>query len=121
LSNYFLTIYSPKFLGNGIAYGGSWAGFYARTEKFVLNNQHVLEKMSGDMQYVGKDYKVHSSFVIYNEFDEKSKPLATLSPQSTITIVAAYKDQWVLIKSSNGILGWAKITNISLENFTMAG
>ncbi len=118
-------IQSPKILGNGIVYGTRWYGYYAKSLKYILYNKHILEEVKIDMNFVGKEYKVQKVFNIHNEFAEKSSVIAQVAEKSTITIVANYKDEWLLIKTSNGILGWAKFNTVwqgeCLENFSMAG
>jgi hypothetical protein len=115
-------IYS-NILGNGIVYGGSWGGYYPKTKKYVLTKDHKLDEVVADYYSVNKEYKVAKSFEIFTQFDEKSKVLANVAEKSTITIVAETKDRWVLIKTSNGLLGWAKIDTVCgmLENCTFAG
>lgn len=116
---------SPKILGNGIAYGIQWHGYYAKSLKYILSSKHILEEVKIDMSFVGKAYKVEKVFNIHNEFAENSKIIAQVAEKSTITIVANYKGEWLLIKTSNGILGWAKLNTVwlgaCLENFGMAG
>lgn len=113
----------PKILGNGIAYGGSWAGYYAKTQKYVLQKTHTLEAVVTDYDFVNQEYKVAKSFELLTQYDPNSKVIANVAAQSTITIIATYKGNWLMIKTSNGLLGWIKLetAQTSLLNLVMAG
>jgi len=109
----------PTFFGNGIIHVKSWMGFWSKTEKYVLHKgTRSLKRVSQEFYSVGIEVIVKDSFPIYKT--RKGKQLvAYLKPISNINILVCdpssedYSSHWYLIKSSPGLIGWAKLGSFS--------
>ena len=117
----------PDFPGNGVVYVDDWMGFWARTDKYVLNPQtHVLECILQELYYVNYEIFVKESFPIVKSPTDKTV-IANLKPGSRAKILACdfpterkdvfydYEERWYLIKSESGICGWAQEKTIRFK------
>jgi hypothetical protein len=119
--------------GVGFVYTVDWMGFWSRTEKFALNSKtHLLARVPQELYNVAieLDGKVKNVECVVREafpiFSARTgnQVLATLAPKSTIQILAcdpsprvkradgsvdSYSCAWYLIRSSTGLLGWARL------------
>ena len=103
----------PTFYGNGIVNVDSWMDFWAKRDKYVLNNKtRKLDHVPQDLYYVGVEANVRETFPIYRT-KSKSDIVANLKVNSTCLILvcdtspAKNTENWYLIKSSSGLVGWA--------------
>ena len=116
--------------GNGILYDNTWMGFWSKIDKYQLDNAGKLAQMHQAGHYVGVKAKVKQSFAIFQD-QALSKHIAFLGKNSDIEILLwapentarSYEDEVYLIKSSAGLVGWAKWSEISskLEGIPYAG
>lgn len=104
--------------GNGIIIADQWMGFWTRKEKFVLDDTtKKLKAVPQQFYFVGVEAKVKKSFPIFRTRTSK-EVVANLMEGSTVLFVASdlssgeYGDEWYLIRSKTGLLGWAKIAAI---------
>jgi hypothetical protein len=101
----------PAFTGYGIVYVHDWWGFWGKTDKYVLDEKtHRLRLVPQELHWVGVTGTVRASVSIY-ETREKPAIVASLEPGSKALIVANAGD-WYLIKSSTGLLGWMKESEV---------
>lgn len=105
--------------GNGIVLVDSWAGFWPKREKFTLDSKKKkLVATPQDLYWVGVDAQVKKSFPIQRSRTD-SQVVANVAPGSKLTVVASAPDpknerkDWYLIKTSTGLMGWAKMETIS--------
>lgn len=107
----------PVFPGNGIVYVDNWMGFWSKRERYVLDRKkRVLKLVPQELYYIGQKVKVKKSFPLMQK-RKGEKVLARLRLQSEILIIACahiysgakYSENWYLIKSSTGLLGWARL------------
>lgn len=105
----------PEFPGNGIVYVDDWMGFWKKKDKYVLDRENrTLKLIPQELYNVDVEGSVLTSFPICQN-RAGSKILADLAAGSKITILACdpsnpdYDEQWYLIKTETGLLGWAKL------------
>jgi len=115
--------------GNGIILSEQWMGFWIRKEKFVLDDAtKKLKAVPQQFYFVGVEAKVKKSFPIFRTRTSK-EVVANLMEGSTVLFVVSdlssgeYGDEWYLIKSKTGLLGWARIAAIqeNVEGLPWAG
>lgn len=104
--------------GNGIILADQWMGFWIKKEKFVLDDTaKKLKAVPQQFYFVGVEAKVKKSFPIFRTRTSK-EVVANLMEGSTVLFVASdlssgdYGDEWYLIRSKTGLLGWANIARI---------
>jgi len=109
----------PTFLGNGEVLVGDWMGFWEKKDMFVLDKKSKkLKLLPQEFYFVGQKAKVKVGFPIYEKRKE-SKIVANLQPSETIIILLYdpserdYLSGWYLIKTSKGLLGWARLRAFS--------
>ncbi|QRN93327.1 hypothetical protein JRI60_29510 [Archangium violaceum] len=105
--------------GNGIVLSDSWMGFWNRREKYTLDRKAwKLNLVPQELYYVGAEASVKQSFPIVRSRTD-SAPVANLAQGSKIQVLAAPpigpkdKEPWYLVKSSTGLLGWARQRDLS--------
>jgi len=116
----------PKFFGNGIVIVKDWMGFWAKKEKYVLNQKaRTLQLIPQDLYYVGIETTVRQSFPICRT-REDSTVVVDLEPKSKVIVLLCdpspthckeemrdviddYYCDWYFIKSETGIVGWARL------------
>jgi len=101
--------------GNGIVLVDEWVGFWKRRDKFVLDAKKAqLRKVEQDVYWVGQEATVKKSFPLQRSRTD-SAVVANLAPDTKVLVVAAAPpsaqgpNDWYLIKSSTGLMGWARI------------
>jgi len=107
----------PDFSGNGIVMVGNWMGFWTQKEKYVLDKkERMLKPVPQEFYYVGVESEVKATFPLYRT---KNGPevVANLKPQSKCLVLlfdasSSLPNEWYLIKSSTGIVGWARYDSI---------
>lgn len=118
----------PKFLGNGILYVDNWEDFWIRRDKMVLDDKtRTLNHVPQFAYYVGVKIRVVNSFSIYRD-KELKQPVALLSKDSEIELLLCDTtgsnryEYLYLIKSSSGLIGWARYKEIydNSEGFPFA-
>jgi hypothetical protein len=104
----------PTFYENGIVNVDTWMGFWSKREKYVLNKKtRKLYNVAQGLYYVGVEAKVRESFSIYKT-RTGSDVVANLKTNSTCFIMvcdtspAKPMSDWYLIKSTTGLVGWAR-------------
>jgi hypothetical protein len=104
----------PLFYGNGIVNVDGWMGFWSIREKYVLDKKsRTLQQVPQEFYYVGVEAEVRETFSIYKTRGA-SHVVANLKPKSECLILvcdpspAQYGDDWYLIKSTTGLVGWAQ-------------
>ncbi len=109
---------SCEIMGNGIILAEQWMGFWIRKEKFILDDTtRKLKAVPQQFYFVGVEAKVKKSFPIFRTRTSK-EVVANLMEGSTVLFVASdlssaeYGDEWYLIRSKTGLLGWANIAGI---------
>jgi hypothetical protein len=104
----------PTFYGNGIVTVDNWIDFWSQRDKYVLNDKtRTLSIVPQELYYVGVEAEVRTSFPIYKT---RTGPdiVANLKPGSKCLILvcdtspAQYTANWYLIKSTTGLVGWAR-------------
>ena len=105
----------PTFFGNGIVHVKDWMGFWSKIDKYVLQKSpRKLKKVPQEFYYVGVEVFVKKSFPVYRT-RKGEKRVAYLKPISNILLLLCdpsskkFFDHWYLIKSSSGLIGWAKL------------
>lgn len=105
----------PVFLGNGVVYVDNWMGFWTIRRKYQLDSKkRQLNCVPQEFYYVGVEATVRRSFPILQRRDDRSAVVAKLKPNSKVMILLcdpspkAYGDDWYLIKSESGLVGWTK-------------
>lgn len=105
--------------GNGIVLSDSWMGFWNRREKYVLDRKAwKLNLVPQELYFVGAEASVKQSFPIVRSRTD-SAPVANLAQGSKIQVLASSpigpkdKEPWYLVKSSTGLLGWARQRDLS--------
>jgi hypothetical protein len=115
--------------GNGIVLVEEWAGFWQRRDKYVLDaKKGQLRKVEQDVYWVGKEATVKKSFPLQRSRTDSSV-VANLAPDTKVLVVAAAPPSasgatdWYLIKSSTGLMGWARLEPGSelVEGLSWAG
>jgi len=118
----------PLFLGNGIVYVKDWMGFWEKVEKFVLNKkERRLQRIPQELYYVGVKTTVSQSFPIYQR-PKSPVVIANLKVGSSIEVLAwlpqfekdDYSEQWYLIRTEHGLLGYAPLKGIKVTNLPWA-
>jgi hypothetical protein len=104
----------PIFYGNGIVTVDAWMGFWSMREKYVLDKKsRTLQPVPQEFYYVGVETEVIETFPIYKT-RSASHVVANLKPKSKCLILvcdpspAQYGDDWYLIKSTTGLVGWTR-------------
>jgi len=104
----------PLFYGNGIVNVDAWMGFWPIREKYVLDkNSRTLQQVPQEFYYVGVEAEVIESFPIYKTRGV-SHVVAHLKPKSECLILVCDPspmppgDDWYLIKSATGLVGWTQ-------------
>lgn len=112
--------------GNGIVMAAWWTGNFLVRDKYVLEKgKHTLHLVPQEMYYVGEEHKVLSSFPIHYS-PVRHDVVANLENGSRALVMALKQiplprkansdpdrltDDWLLIKSRSGLLGWARLTD----------
>jgi hypothetical protein len=104
----------PIFYGNGIVNVDAWMGFWSIREKYVLDKKsRTLQQVPQEFYYVGVEAEVIETFPIYKT-RAASQVVANLKPKSECLILVCdpspvqYGDDWYLIKSATGLVGWTR-------------
>lgn len=118
--------WSVDYRGNGIVLNSSWTGYVAITNKYILNKKaRTLELVPQEMYYIGAAHKTAERFPIYYSRQSKSV-VATVERNSTITILVYVPappgtdldkhdmmQDWFLIKTQSGLLGWVRLQTLA--------
>lgn len=105
----------PVFPGNGLIYVDDWMGFWAIRHKYQFDvKSRRLKPVHQEFYYVGIEATVQHSFPLLQTRDDASPVIARLKPNSKVLILLcdpsrkSYEDNWYLIKSDSGLLGWTR-------------
>jgi hypothetical protein len=116
-----------EYKGNGIVLNRASTCYVAITDKYVLDKKsRKLTLVPQEMYYVGTQHKVAQSFPIYYSRQSKSV-VANVETNSTITVLVYVPNQaarkspgkydvmqeWFLIKTQSGLLGWVRLQTLS--------
>lgn len=116
-------IWKPDYKGNGIVLGQNWMII---TDKYVLDKKsRKLVLVPQEMYYIGKQHKVLRGFPIY--YSRQSKSVVANVERNSTVIVLAYvpsppgtdpkrhdvMQDWFLIKTQSGLLGWVRLQTLS--------
>ena len=104
----------PKFQGNGFVYVDDWIDFWQKREKYRLDRKsHSLVRVPQEFYHVGLETTVMKSFPIYRT-REGGAVVGRLRQDSRCLILVCdssrgrFSDWWYLIKSTTGLVGWAR-------------
>ena len=111
---------ASEFLGNGIVYVKQWMGFWAKNNKYVFEQKaKKLYEVPQEFYAVGVEATVKESFPIYKTREYK-EVIAYLKPETKMTLLVCdpspetHNASWsYLLKSSSGLIGWAKENQFS--------
>ncbi|WNG40098.1 hypothetical protein F0U61_45260 [Archangium violaceum] len=105
--------------GNGIVLEDTWDSFWKRREKYVLDPKtQKLTQVRQELLYVGIEGTVRGKRFPLQRTRTDTTPVANVAPGSKVLVVAAAtpdKDglvEWYLLKTSTGLLGWARIQTL---------
>lgn len=105
----------PTFTGHGIVYVDGWMGFWVIRHKYQFDaEKRRLSLVPQEFHYVGIEATVRRSFPILQTRNDASPVVARLKPNSKVSILLcdpspkSYGDDWYLIKSNTGLLGWTR-------------
>ena len=108
----------PTFYGNGIVNVDNWIDFWSKREKHILNQEtRKLTHVPQELYYVGVEANVRQTFPIYRT-RTGSDIVANLKENSTCLLLvcdmspARVYEHWYLIKTSSGLVGWARGSTI---------
>lgn len=107
---------------NGIVLNKAWNCFVGVTEKYILDRKsRALERVPQEMYYIGDQHKVIEGFPIYYSRQSKSV-VANVERNSKITVLIYVPEpesktaekhdvmqEWFLIKTQSGLLGWVRL------------
>lgn len=109
----------PTFFGNGIVHVKNWMGFWSKTEKYVLQKHtRTLKRIPQEFYYVGIEAIVKESFPIYKTRKGVHRVAYLKAVSNILLLVCDPSDEdffshWYLIKSSTGLIGWARLGSFS--------
>lgn len=127
-------IWKADYKGNGIVLGQNWNCYVMITDKYVLDKKsRKLVLVPQEMYYIGLKHKVTQSFPVYYSRQSKSV-VANVERNSTITVLIYVPapagtnsdkhdvmDEWFLIKTQSGLLGWVQLRTLTLYVYGMQG
>jgi hypothetical protein len=104
--------------------GAIYASGHTNTEfdtrrKYVLQGGELVE-VKQPFYWVGLESKAKKDLVLYSGKDQK-EAVARVPKGSALTVVLNEGEDWYLLKTSFGLLGWAKIEGGSQEADTIEG
>lgn len=99
-------------LGNGIVHIRRLASFWHRHDKYVFNRKTLkLDLVKQPFHYVGEKGQTGLSFPIFVDARPESRRVARVRPKSEIEVLISNDRGWYLIRTSTGLLGWARDTD----------
>lgn len=118
--------WKADYKGNGIVLNSGWTGFVEIINKYVLDKKsRKLVLVPQEMYYVGTKHKVTQSFPVYYSRQSKSV-VANVEKNSVITALVYVPDsassnpqkhdvmqEWFLVKTQSGLLGWARLQTLA--------
>lgn len=119
--------WKADYKGNGIVLNQVWTCYVTIIEKYVLDKKsRKLVLVPQEMYYVGTKRKVLRSFPVYYSRQGNSI-VANVETNSTITVLVYVPNQaarkspgkydvmqeWFLIKTQSGLLGWVRLQTLS--------
>lgn len=112
--------------GNGIVLGQTWNCYVWIIDKYVLDKKsRKLILVPQEIYYVGAKHKVTESFPIY--YSRQSKSVVANVERNSTVVVLAYvpapagtnpekhdvTQDWFLLKTQSGLLGWVRLQTLS--------
>ncbi len=102
----------PLLLGHGVILVKDWAGFWARTKKYVLTAGHWLKPIPQQFYWVGVEGRARKQFPIYST-PKANRVQAHVRSGSTVLVVLCdckgdYGQWHYLLKTEHGQLGWVR-------------
>lgn len=117
---------SIKMPGNGTMIITRWMGFWAKTEKFVFGKNLELTVLPQEFYGVDVEGTVTATFPVYQKRDGKTVLANTLKgskfkvllwdPASCKADSEGSQDQWYLIQTASGFVGWVQEKQLGAEN-----
>ena len=115
--------------GNGYIYScGRSNELYNKKRKYKLSDNSLIEVAQASY-YIGLKTQTNAFLTLYSEKNKQNK-VAVLPKNYNIEVLLE-KDDWIMIKTSFGLTGWVKLSdlttydmskeNLSIKNFYFSG
>lgn len=106
----------PQFMGDRIVIVHNWMGTWLQTKKYFLTHERELKLVPQEFYFVGIETEVLGDLPILADRNSQ-QIVTTLKTNDKIVVLLCapsdyWSENWFLIKSPNGLLGWVKALNM---------
>lgn len=101
--------------GNGIVLQRTWEGFWTKTEKFVLEpGRKGLRRVAQELYALEPRVEVVAKKTFPLLFSRTSSEIvANVAADSKIEVLLFGGDDWYLVRSATGLVGWARFKTLN--------